>query len=77
MGKQVAMHTYFNHPNEITWVTELAARYLFDKGVIVRNQTVLLRGVNDTAEITSTLIRKLADLNTHPCYVYQGDLSAA
>lgn len=74
MGKEVAMHTHFNHPNEITWVTEEAARYLFEQGVMVRNQSVLLRGVNDDLGTMSTLIRKLADLNIMPYYVYQGDM---
>ncbi|KAK6421468.1 hypothetical protein LTR81_005582 [Elasticomyces elasticus] len=74
LGKQVAMHTHFNSPNEITWVTELAARYLFERGVTVRNQTVLLRGVNDDLKSMSTLIRKLADLNIQPYYVYQSDM---
>jgi lysine 2,3-aminomutase len=74
IGKQVAIHTHFNHPNEITWITELAARRLFERGVVVRNQTVLLRGVNDDVETMSTLIRKLADLNIQPYYVYQSDM---
>lgn len=74
VGKQVAIHTHFNHPNEITWITELAARRLFERGVIARNQTVLLRGVNDDVETMSTLIRKLADLNIQPYYVYQADM---
>lgn len=74
MGKQVAMHTHFNHPNEITWVTELAANRLFERGVIVRNQTVLLKGVNDNVETMSALIRNLADINIQPYYVFQADM---
>jgi lysine 2,3-aminomutase len=74
IGKQVAMHTHFNHPNEITWITEQAAQKLFRHGVIIRNQSVLLRGVNDTIETMSRLIRKLADMNIQPYYVYQSDM---
>jgi len=74
MGKQVALHTHFNHPNEVTWATELAARYLFERGVTVRNQTVLLRGVNDDLQTMAMLIRKLADLNIQPYYVYLADM---
>lgn len=74
LGKSVALHTHFNHPNEITWVTALAARHLFNESVIVRNQTVLLRGVNDNITTMSKLIRDLADLNVEPYYVYQGDM---
>jgi len=74
MGKQVAMHTHFNHPNEITFATRLAAASLFRRGVMVRNQSVLLRGVNDNVATMSKLIRSLADLNIHPYYVYQSDM---
>jgi len=65
-GKNVAIHTHFNHPNEITWVTRLAAQRLFENGVTVRNQTVLLKGVNDTVGTMSKLIRDLADLSFMP-----------
>ncbi|KAF1962949.1 kama family protein [Byssothecium circinans] len=74
MGKQVCIHTHFNHPNEITWITRKAAAYLFSRGVIVRNQSVLLKGVNDDLETMSRLIKSLADLNVEPYYVYQCDL---
>ncbi|KAK4250424.1 hypothetical protein C7999DRAFT_11757 [Corynascus novoguineensis] len=73
-GKAVAWHTHFNHPAEISWVTERASQRLFEKGVMVRNQTVLLRGVNDDVETMGTLIRRLADNNIFPYYVYQCDM---
>ncbi|TPX07020.1 uncharacterized protein E0L32_011088 [Thyridium curvatum] len=73
-GKSVALHTHINHPNEISWITELASQRLLKEGVTVRNQTVLLRGVNDDVETMSTLIRKLADNNISPYYVYQCDM---
>jgi lysine 2,3-aminomutase len=66
VGKAVAWHTHFNHPGEISWVTEVAARRLFEEGVVVRNQTVLLRGVNDGVETMGALIRGLADNNIYP-----------
>jgi lysine 2,3-aminomutase len=65
-GKAVALHTHFNHPNEISWITELAAQKLFQAGVMVRNQAVLLRGVNDDLSTMSSLIHKLADINITP-----------
>lgn len=74
IGKCVALHTHFNHAQEISWITELAARKLFGAGVTMRNQAVLLRGVNDSVAGMSTLIRRLADLNVQPYYVYQGDM---
>jgi lysine 2,3-aminomutase len=66
LGKQVALHTHFNHPQEITWVTREAAQKLFQNGVVVRNQSVLLRGVNDNVQTMSALIRELADSNIQP-----------
>ncbi|QIW97535.1 hypothetical protein AMS68_003053 [Peltaster fructicola] len=73
-GKEVALHTHFNHPKEITWITRLAAQRLFANGLIVRNQSVLLRGINDDVNTMSTLIRQLADINIQPMYVYQADM---
>lgn len=73
-GKQVSMHTHFNHPNEFSWVSREAAQKLFANGVMVRNQSVLLKGVNDSVETMSALIRELADNNIQPYYVYAGDM---
>ncbi|KAJ9149611.1 Kama family protein [Coniochaeta hoffmannii] len=73
-GKGMAVHTHFNHPSEISWITRQASRKLLEKGVTVRNQTVLLRGVNDDFETMSKLIRELADNNISPYYVYQCDM---
>ncbi|CAK7206762.1 hypothetical protein SEUCBS139899_009568 [Sporothrix eucalyptigena] len=73
-GKAMALHTHFNHPNEFSWVSEQAARRLWDAGVLVRNQTVLMRGINDDTATMSTLIRTLADNNIFPYYIYQCDM---
>ncbi|KAK3311241.1 uncharacterized protein B0T15DRAFT_387577 [Chaetomium strumarium] len=73
-GKAMAWHTHFNHPNEISWITSAASQKLFEEGVMVRNQTVLLRGVNDDLQTMATLIRKLADNKIFPYYVYQCDM---
>ena len=66
MAKQVCLHTHINHVNEITWVTREAANHLFKHGVIVRTQSVLLKGVNDTEEDLSNLIGTLASMNIQP-----------
>ena len=65
-GKSVALHTHFNHPNEITWVTAQACQRLFEAGVTVRNQSVLLNGVNNDVATMRELIRRLAELNVQP-----------
>ncbi|KAH7410961.1 hypothetical protein BKA64DRAFT_570006 [Cadophora sp. MPI-SDFR-AT-0126] len=73
-GKHVALHTHFNHPSEFSWVTREAAQKLFQNSVVVRNQSVLLKGVNDDAETMGNLIRELGDNNILPYYVYAGDM---
>lgn len=66
LGKSVALHTHFNHSQEISWVTQQAAQKLFENAVTVRNQTVLLHGVNNDVGTMKTLIRNLADINIQP-----------
>lgn len=65
-GKSVALHTHFNHANEFSWITEAASQRLHEAGVTVRNQTVLLKGINDDVKTMKTLIRKLAYHNVEP-----------
>jgi lysine 2,3-aminomutase len=74
LGKEVAFHTHFNHPNEITALSQRAIQRLFVEGVTVRNQTVLIRGVNDTPEAMGLLVKRLSYINVHPYYVYIHDL---
>lgn len=47
---------------------------LFERGIIVRNQTVLLQGVNDTSIKMQSLIKELIYMNIQPYYVYQHDM---
>jgi len=74
MSKDVVIHTHFNHSNEITSITREAMNLLFKAGVTVRNQSVLIRGVNDTPEAMINLVRQLALMNVQPYYVYQHDM---
>jgi lysine 2,3-aminomutase len=74
LGKDVVIHTHFNNPNEISWITERAMRLLFERAITVRNQTVLIRGVNDDPNVMQLLVKQLGYLNVHPYYVYMHDL---
>ena len=47
---------------------------LFERGITVRNQTVLQNGVNDTVESQRELTRRLSYCNVQPYYVYMHDL---
>ncbi len=72
--KEVVLHTHFNHPREITEITKAAMDKLFERGITVRNQTVLQRHVNDTIGTMGLLVHRLAYVNVHPYYVYMHDL---
>ena len=74
LGKDVVLHTHFNTPNEITDITRQAMELLFQRGVVVRNQSVLIRGVNDDVEAMTLLVKRLSWINVHPYYVYMHDL---
>jgi lysine 2,3-aminomutase len=74
LHKEVVLHTHFNHPREITSITEAAMNKLFERGITVRNQSVLQRRVNDTPEVMGLLVKRLGHVNVHPYYVYMHDL---
>jgi len=74
LHKEVVLHTHFNHPREITGITEDALNKLMERGVTVRNQSVLQRRVNDTPEVMTLLVKRLGHVNVHPYYVYVHDL---
>lgn len=66
MGKHVCIHTHFNSVQEISWITRRGAQRLYEAGVTVRNQTVLLNGVNNTPERMCALVQTLGDMNIQP-----------
>jgi len=68
------INTHFNHPNELTIEAGAACARLADAGVPLGNQTVLLRGVNDSPQIIEQLCRGLVRMRVRPYYLYQCDL---
>jgi len=74
LHKEVVVHTHFNHPKEITGITQAALDVFMERGITVRNQSVLQRGVNDTVETMRLLVKRLGHVNVHPYYVYVHDL---
>jgi len=65
--------THFNHPRELTAESREACRRLVDAGFPVMNQSVLLRGVNDDAEVLEELFRGLVQCRVKPYYLLQMD----
>lgn len=69
--KPIMIVTQFNHPREITAEAAEAVSMLRDAGCIIRNQTVLLKGVNDDPAILSQLMDGLVAIGVMPYYVFQ------
>jgi lysine 2,3-aminomutase len=68
----LSIHT--NHPRELTTEVRDGLALLANHGVPLGNQSVLLRGVNDNAEVMKSLVHKLLMCRVRPYYLYQCDL---
>lgn len=71
----VWLNTHFNHPKEITETSKKACALMADAGIPLGNQSVLLRGVNDSVHIMRDLVHQLVVNRVRPYYIYQCDLS--
>ena len=69
--KRMYIITDINHPKELTPISKRALRALQDAGVILSNQTPLLKGINDDPEVLSDLMNDLASIGIPPYYVFQ------
>jgi len=65
--------THFNHPRELTAEAAGALNRLADAGFPVMNHSVLLRGVNDDADVLASLFRGLVRHRARPYYLLQAD----
>jgi lysine 2,3-aminomutase len=63
----------FNHPDEITPESGAACVRLADAGIPLGSQTVLLKGVNDDAEVMTELMQNLLKIRVKPYYLHHGD----
>jgi len=68
-------NTHFNHPNEMTIEAKQALAKLVDNGIVLNNQSVLLRNVNDHIDVMKNLVHTLVKNRVRPYYIYQCDLS--
>jgi lysine 2,3-aminomutase len=67
------LNTHFNHVREITPEAAEACDRLLRSGVPVNNQSVLLRGVNDSVEDQTRLCHALLRIKVRPYYLFQCD----
>ena len=63
-----------NHPRELTTEVRDGLARLSKAGIQLGNQSVLLRGVNDTLPVHAALLHKLLMCRVKPYYLYQCDL---
>ena len=70
-GKQLYITTQYNHPRELNPASLGAVSCLLRSGVLVNNQTVLLKGVNDDPAVMAELQAALASAGIIPYYVFQ------
>ncbi|WP_174184803.1 lysine-2,3-aminomutase-like protein [Nocardia barduliensis] len=71
----VWMVLHCNHSQELGARSRAALSDLTAAGIPLLSQTVLLKGVNDTAAALTTLFRDLVALKVKPYYLHQGDLA--
>jgi len=67
------LNTHFNHPRELTPEAAAACDRLLRAGVPVNNQSVLLRGVNDSVATMLKLCQGLLRIKVRPYYLFQCD----
>lgn len=67
------MSLHFIHPDECTPESYRACARLADAGIPLGSQTVLLKGVNDSAPVMRDLMHSLLRMRVRPYYLYQCD----
>ncbi len=68
------MSIHVNHPKECTLELKDACKKLLSAQVVLGNQSVLLKGVNDDVETMRSLCHRLIQMGVRPYYIYQCDL---
>ncbi|MBF0110668.1 MAG: KamA family radical SAM protein [Magnetococcales bacterium] len=69
--KRIYLTVHFDHPRELTSVSVAALDLLMRSGVILVNQTPLIRGINDDADVLERLFRQLSFIGVAPYYLFQ------
>jgi lysine 2,3-aminomutase len=74
-GKAVYVAVHVNHARELSAEAREACARLADAGIVLLGQSVLLKGVNDTAEAMRDLMRACVENRIKPYYLHHGDLA--
>ena len=68
--KKIYVMTHFNHPRELTKEALKGVRSLQAAGVATLNQSPMIRGVNDNAEVIAQLLERLSFNGVVPYYIF-------
>jgi lysine 2,3-aminomutase len=74
-GKATYVALHANHPRELSAEARAACARLIDAGIVMVSQSVLLRGVNDDAEVLAELMRAFVETRIKPYYLHHPDLA--
>jgi lysine 2,3-aminomutase len=69
-SKRIYVMTHFNHPLELTAKAHRALDALQKTGVVLCNQTPILKGVNDDSKVLSELMNQLSFAGVAPYYFF-------
>jgi len=67
---QVVMVIHANHANELQSIEACKLRLLHKAGIMLLNQSVLLKGINDNADSLNALSKRLFQCKTLPYYLH-------
>lgn len=70
---KIVMVVHSNHPQEINDEVRAKMSALHAAGVVLLNQSVLLKGINDDAKVLAALSRALFQAHVLPYYLHQLD----
>lgn len=70
VDRRLYIVTHFNHPREITKKSKAAIEELLKAGVILNNQTSLLKNIHDDPSVLASLHNQLASVGVNPYYVF-------
>lgn len=71
--QQVTLVCHFNHPRELTTAACEALQLARHHGVVLLNQSTLLRGVNSDVEVLHALCQRLWHAGVTPYYLHHAD----
>lgn len=66
----IYINTQFNHAKEVTMDAKKAADKLVSAGVILGNQAVLLKGINNDPDVMKKMNQELLKIRVRPYYIF-------